>query len=126
MNRLQKIILSVFSPEKRAQIQAESQRWLVICPRCGWRISVWEAGRRLLPRKRYLGVAAAAANGSGSRLKACHHPITTHPREENHDRQQFERMQAMRQPKSGRGQVLPEMRFAVGHFMRELRGGSGC
>ena len=44
MNRLQKIILSLFSPQKITEIQDESQRWHMICPRCGWKISVWDAG----------------------------------------------------------------------------------
>lgn len=42
MTRFQKFLLSLF-PSRAADIQAESQSWILRCP-CGFERSVWELG----------------------------------------------------------------------------------
>ncbi len=37
-------IISRLAPGLMQRIEAESRRWLMQCPRCGFEISVWEYG----------------------------------------------------------------------------------
>lgn len=41
---MQRFIFSFCSPARRAEMQAESERWRWTCPDCGAERSVWAAG----------------------------------------------------------------------------------
>ncbi|GAB4578683.1 MAG: hypothetical protein Fur0022_14190 [Anaerolineales bacterium] len=44
MTLIQKIILSIFPKSWAADIEADSRRWVLTCPKCGHVQSVWEIG----------------------------------------------------------------------------------
>lgn len=44
MHTLQKIVFAIMPSSWRAHIQAESERWMLKCPNCGFERSYWDAG----------------------------------------------------------------------------------
>ena len=44
MTRLQKFLLGFLPPNRRAEAEAESRRWKIICAVCSHTTSIWDMG----------------------------------------------------------------------------------
>jgi len=44
MTRLQKFLLGILPPDRRAEAEAESRRWKVVCAACNQATSIWDMG----------------------------------------------------------------------------------
>lgn len=44
MTRLQRFLLGFLPQDRRAEAEAESRRWKVICAACGHSASIWDMG----------------------------------------------------------------------------------